>query len=79
VWDLGWTKWHWGPVFSQYFGFLLSVMFLPIITWYKKPGPIKGHKRINKINHVGEMYGIKWIHVAQDGVLYIYNLLTFQV
>jgi hypothetical protein len=27
VWDLWWTKWHWGRFFPEYFGFPLSVSF----------------------------------------------------
>jgi hypothetical protein len=25
--NLWWTRWHWGSIFSKYFGFLLSVSF----------------------------------------------------
>jgi hypothetical protein len=27
MWDLWWTKWHWDRVFSEYFGFSLSISF----------------------------------------------------
>jgi hypothetical protein len=27
MWDLWWTKWHWDRLFSEYFGFPLSVSF----------------------------------------------------
>jgi hypothetical protein len=27
MWDLWWTKWHWGTFFSEYFGFPLAISF----------------------------------------------------
>jgi hypothetical protein len=27
MWNLWWTKWHWDRVFTEYFGFSLSVSF----------------------------------------------------
>ena len=27
MWDLWWTKWHWGRFFSEYFGFPLAISF----------------------------------------------------
>jgi hypothetical protein len=27
MWDLWWKKWHWAKIFSEYFGFALSISF----------------------------------------------------
>jgi hypothetical protein len=27
MWDLWWTKWHWDRVFSEFFGFAVSMSF----------------------------------------------------
>jgi hypothetical protein len=34
MWDLWWTKWHWGRFFPEYFGFPLPLLFhCCSITW----------------------------------------------
>jgi hypothetical protein len=33
MWDLWWTKWHWGRSFSEYFGFPCHFNFIDCSTF----------------------------------------------
>jgi hypothetical protein len=65
MWDLWWTKWHWDILFSESFGFLLSVsfhrcsIFTYISGWWAR-GPLAAqfhrdivspHRNINNNKH----------------------------
>jgi hypothetical protein len=39
MWDLWWTNWHWGHVFSEYFGFPCQFSFHQILSTYLSFGP----------------------------------------
>jgi hypothetical protein len=54
MWDLWWTKWHWDRVFSEYFGFLLSISFHRCsITMEKQKKPHHLHHRVPQISLQG--------------------------
>jgi hypothetical protein len=38
MWDLWWTKWHWGQVFSEYFGFPCQFSFHQILRTHLSSG-----------------------------------------
>jgi hypothetical protein len=37
MWDLWWTKWHWGRFFSEFFGFFPTNIIPPLLHIHLSP------------------------------------------